>query len=91
MQGDISIHSFLSGKLLVQNVLFHSHNKVKMRNQTSCNQDENKEVNSQIPHECSILLISDMKMQNTKNLRQTQTKVFSNCMQLQVMCKIKLT
>lgn len=91
MQGDISIHSFLSGKLFVQNVLFRSHKKVKMRNQTSCNQDENKEVNSQIPHECSILLISDMNMQKPKHQRQTRTKVFSNCLQLQVMCKIKVT
>lgn len=89
MQGDISIHSFLSGELLVQNVLFHSHKKVKMRNQTSCNQDENKEVNAQIPHECSILLISDTKMQKRKHPRQIQTRVFSNCMQLQEMCKIK--
>lgn len=90
MQGDISIHSFLSGKLLVQNVLFHTQKKVKMRNQTSCNQDENKEVNSQIPHECSILLISDKKMQKLEHLRQTETRVFSNCTQLKVMCKIKL-
>lgn len=42
-----------------------------MRNQTSCNQDENKEVNSQTPHECSILLISDKKMQKLEHLRQT--------------------
>lgn len=50
-----------------------------------------KEVNSQISHECSILLISDTKMPKLKHLRQTQTGMFSNCMQLQVMCKIKLT
>lgn len=68
MQGEISIHSFLSGKLLVQNVLFHSHKEVKTRNQTSRNQDENEEVNSQIPHECSILLTSETKMQKTKHV-----------------------